>query len=222
VKAKNMEREINEFRAKRERELQEQALEMRQRIVAEITSMVVRKTPDPSSIIIDSSGMGLNGARILLYARQVPIISDEIVAALNQSTATEESGAASIGPLVSSAALRWGCVDIDRAFKALPESKQVEAEMADQKAKADTEMATAEAKARETKQKELEALAAKKRESIMQKITESTHRVAEAAGFNLVFDASGNTLNAVPLLVVTSDLPDLTDEVVSAVSTEAK
>ena len=62
---KNMEREINEFRQTRERQLQEQALRMREGIVKEITDVVMEKVRANSlDLVFDKSGMSLNGVPI--------------------------------------------------------------------------------------------------------------------------------------------------------------
>src|SRR4029077_4963717 len=59
---KNMEREINDFRQTRERQLQEQALRMREGIVKEITDVVMEKVKARSlDFVFDTSGMSLNG-----------------------------------------------------------------------------------------------------------------------------------------------------------------
>src|ERR1700747_1353695 len=59
---KNMEREINEFRQTRERQLQEQALRMREGIVKEITDVVMTKVKATHlDLVFDKSGMSLNG-----------------------------------------------------------------------------------------------------------------------------------------------------------------
>src|SRR6476646_6090254 len=65
---KNMEREINEFRQTRERQLQEQALRMREGIVKEITDVVNDKVKANSmDLVFDRSGMSLNGVPLLLF-----------------------------------------------------------------------------------------------------------------------------------------------------------
>src|SRR4030088_3537294 len=67
---KNMEREINEFRQTRERQLQEQALRMREGIVKEITDVVMDKVKTNSyDLVFDKSGMSLNGVPIVMYAK---------------------------------------------------------------------------------------------------------------------------------------------------------
>src|SRR6516164_9327827 len=63
---KNMEREINEFRQTRERQLQEQALRMREGIVKEITDVVMTKVKaSQMDMVFDKSGMSLNGVPVL-------------------------------------------------------------------------------------------------------------------------------------------------------------
>src|SRR5580704_13472648 len=67
---KNMEREINEFRQTRERQLQEQALRMREGIVKEISDVVNEKVKANSmDLVFDKSGMSLNGVPLLLFAK---------------------------------------------------------------------------------------------------------------------------------------------------------
>src|ERR1700737_5000846 len=59
---KNMEREINEFRQTRERQLQEQAMRMREGIVKEITEIINDKVKaNRYDLDFDKSGMSLNG-----------------------------------------------------------------------------------------------------------------------------------------------------------------
>jgi outer membrane protein len=64
---------------------------------------------------------------------------------------------------------------------------------------------------RTAREKELQEQAVKLREGIVAKITPALKACAEREGFNLVFDSSGNSLNGVPIVVLTHDLPDLTD-----------
>src|ERR1700680_1620914 len=67
---KNMEREINDFRQTRERQLQEQALRMREGIVKEITDVVNEKVKAQSlDLVFDKSGMSLTGVPLLLFAK---------------------------------------------------------------------------------------------------------------------------------------------------------
>jgi outer membrane protein len=92
---KNMEREINEFRQTRERQLQEQALRMREGIVKEITDVVMDKVKTNSlDLVFDKSGMSLNGVPLLMYARDNFDFTNDVVAVLNKpgraTTSTEK------------------------------------------------------------------------------------------------------------------------------------
>jgi outer membrane protein len=82
---KNMEREINEFRQTRERQLQEQALRMREGIVKEITDVVMEKVKANSlDFVFDKSGMSLNGVPLLMYAKENVDFTSDVVAVLNK------------------------------------------------------------------------------------------------------------------------------------------
>lgn len=96
---KNMEREINEFRQTRERQLQEQAMRMREGIVKEITDVVNEKVKvNGLDLVFDKSGMSLNGVPLLMYSRDNVDFTNDVVAVLNKpgrassiSTATSPS-----------------------------------------------------------------------------------------------------------------------------------
>src|SRR2546427_7278121 len=82
---KNMEREITEFRQTRERQLQEQALRMREGIVKEITDVVMDKVKANSlDLVFDKSGMSLNGVPLLMYSRENVDFTNDVVAVLNK------------------------------------------------------------------------------------------------------------------------------------------
>jgi outer membrane protein len=82
---KNMEREINEFRQTRERQLQEQALRMREGIVKEITDVVMEKVKANSlDLVFDKSGMSLNGVPLLMYSKENVDFTNDIIVVLNK------------------------------------------------------------------------------------------------------------------------------------------
>lgn len=82
---KNMEREINEFRQTRERQLQEQALRMREGIVKEITDIVMDRVKGQSmDLVFDKSGMSMNGVPVVMYSRDTYDFTTDVVAALNK------------------------------------------------------------------------------------------------------------------------------------------
>lgn len=82
---KNMEREINEFRQTRERQLQEQALRMREGIVKEITEIVMDRVKSQNmDLVFDKSGMSLNGVPLVMYARDNYDFTTDVIATLNK------------------------------------------------------------------------------------------------------------------------------------------
>jgi outer membrane protein len=82
---KSMEREINEFRQTREKQLQEQAVRMRDGIVKEITDIVMEKVKsDNMDLVFDKSGLSLNGVPTLIFARDNMDFTNELIAALNK------------------------------------------------------------------------------------------------------------------------------------------
>jgi outer membrane protein len=95
---KNMEREITEFRQTRERQLQEQALRMREGIVKEITDVVMEKVKTSNiDLVFDKSGMSLNGVPVLMYSRDTTDFTNDVVAILNKpgrATPTEKAATA--------------------------------------------------------------------------------------------------------------------------------
>jgi Outer membrane protein (OmpH-like) len=216
---KALEGGITEFRQAREKQLQEQALKMREGIVADITKLIGdRLINSADCVIVDSSGNSLNGVPIVLYARGLPDFSDEVISALNQGTRTGGSILPPNKPFVSSKTLRVGKIDMTRAFKALPESKEAENEISAAKAQAARDLGDKpDPKVKEAKDKELQATVVESRKVIISQITAGLSPVAGKGGFNLIFDSSGNSLNGVPVLIASRDIPDLTDEVIAKV-----
>lgn len=102
---KNMEREINEFRQTRERQLQEQALRMREGIVKEITEIVMDRVKTQNlDLVFDKSGMSLNGVPLVMYARDNYDFTSDIISVLNKpgrvSTVTTDKPATASSPAV--------------------------------------------------------------------------------------------------------------------------
>src|SRR5216110_382162 len=82
---KNMEREINEFRQTRERQLQEQAMRMRENIVKEITDVIMERVKSSNfDLVFDKSGMSLNGVPLVMYSRDNYDFTNDVVTVLNK------------------------------------------------------------------------------------------------------------------------------------------
>ncbi|HEY2801801.1 MAG TPA: OmpH family outer membrane protein [Chthoniobacterales bacterium] len=89
---KNMEREINEFRQTREKQLQEQAVRMRDGIVKEITDVVMTKVRAQSlDLVFDKSGVSLNGVPTVMYSKESYDFTDSVIADLNKGSAAPKA-----------------------------------------------------------------------------------------------------------------------------------
>jgi len=92
---RTMDRENSEFRANREKQLQEQSVRMRAGIVEEINKIVDAKVKAESyDLVFDKSGPSLNGVPIVLYSRDTYEFTNDVVAALNKNKGKETSEAA--------------------------------------------------------------------------------------------------------------------------------
>ena len=104
---KNMEREINEFRQTRERQLQEQALRMREGIVKEITDVVMEKVKTQNlDLVFDKSGMSLNGVPLLMYSRDNVEFTNDIITVLNKPGRASDTGTSATTATSPAAAAR--------------------------------------------------------------------------------------------------------------------
>jgi outer membrane protein len=92
---RNLEREINEFRQTREKQLQEQAVRMRNGIVEEITKIVAEKVKKENyDLVLDRSGNSLNGVPIAVYANDALDFSESIITELNKNKSAGGDAAA--------------------------------------------------------------------------------------------------------------------------------
>jgi outer membrane protein len=104
---KNMEREINEFRQTRERQLQEQAMRMREGIIKEITDiMMERVKANNYDLVFDKSGPSMNGVPVVMYSKDSADFTTDVITALNKKpvTTTTEKPATSPATTTSTAA----------------------------------------------------------------------------------------------------------------------
>ncbi|MEY2550977.1 MAG: eukaryotic-like serine/threonine-protein kinase [Verrucomicrobiota bacterium] len=218
VKAiKVQEKEINDFRQARERQLQEQALRMREGLVKEIVDAIGGGLPrGTGALIVDASGMSQSGVSLMPYSRGLPNLSAEVISFLN----AKRGGTIKFQqPLVSSKTLRFAFVDMNHAFKAWPETQAAETKINEAKEAARKEYDNAKATRTEkeasdfraTREKELQEQAKTVRDGLVAKIVAALQKRAERENFNVVFDSSGQSLNGVPVVTVAPGLPDLTD-----------
>jgi len=88
--------EIADFKNTREKQLQEQAVRMRNSIVQEITKLIQDKVKsDNFDLVFDKSGMSLNGVSVLVYSRDAMDFSDDIITQLNKNKPKDTSSSSS-------------------------------------------------------------------------------------------------------------------------------
>jgi hypothetical protein len=126
-----------------------------------------------------------SGLPFILFSSGVPDHADEIIATVNGSGANNESSSAP-WPTISSAKVRFGTFDETRMADVVPDMKS-----------ADT-----------TAGKPLPEL-------MVEKIKGAVAQAAGKAGINVIFNTTGQSLNGVPLFLVSHNLPDVTEEVVT-------
>jgi outer membrane protein len=86
---KNMEREINDFRQTRERQLQEQAMRMRETLVKEITDVIMERVKSSGyDMVFDKSGQSTNFIAVVMYAKESMDFTTDVVTTLNKRPAT--------------------------------------------------------------------------------------------------------------------------------------
>lgn len=96
---KTMEREVNEFRVTREKQLQEQSVRMRGGIVDEINKVIEDKVKaDGYDLVVDKSGPSLNGVPIVLYSRESYDFTNEVVTILNKNKGAADAAPAKADP----------------------------------------------------------------------------------------------------------------------------
>jgi outer membrane protein len=103
---KNMEREINEFRQTRERQLQEQAMRMREGIIKEITDIMMERVKASNyDLVFDKSGPSMNGVPVVMYSKDSADFTTDVITALNKKpVTTTEKPATSPATTTSTAA----------------------------------------------------------------------------------------------------------------------
>src|SRR6266404_3775862 len=101
---KNMEREINEFRQTREKQLQEQAMRMRDNIVKEITDTIMERVKTANyDLVFDKSGQSISGVNLLLHSKDGMDFTTEVITALNKKPATTTTEKPATSPATTTA-----------------------------------------------------------------------------------------------------------------------
>ena len=92
--ARNLDREIAEFRQTRERQLQEQFMRMRKDIVDDIMKVVNEKVKTAGyDLVLDKTGVSMGQVPLVLYSRADLDFSNEIISILNKNAPKPSSAA---------------------------------------------------------------------------------------------------------------------------------
>lgn len=92
--AKALEREIDEFRRRREQQLQEQVMRMRKGLLDDISQRVEEKAArDNYDLVFDKSGVSPSGVKFLLHSKDAVDFSNEVLAELNKNAPKESAPA---------------------------------------------------------------------------------------------------------------------------------
>jgi outer membrane protein len=90
--ARNLDREIAEFRGTRDRQFQEQFMRMRKDIVEDIMKSVNAKVQASGfDLVLDKGGMSLGQIPVVLFSRSDLDFSNDIIADLNKSAPAKKS-----------------------------------------------------------------------------------------------------------------------------------
>jgi outer membrane protein len=93
---KSLERDMEEFRRRRESQLQQQVVQMRKGLLEEIKTRVEEKAKrDNYDIVFDRSGKSPNGVNFLLWHKDAIDFTDEVLTDLNKGAGASASGGAS-------------------------------------------------------------------------------------------------------------------------------
>ena len=82
--ARNLDKEVNEFKSTRERQLQEQFLRMRKDIIDDIMKIVTTRVSSAGyDLVFDKSGLSMGQIPVVVYSRDDMDCSKDIIAKLN-------------------------------------------------------------------------------------------------------------------------------------------
>ncbi len=96
---RNLERELNDFKTTRERQLQEQAARLRGTIVEEIMKVVnERVAAGAYELVFDKAGNSVSGVPLVLYSREGMDFTNEIITALNKTKSADSAATPKAAP----------------------------------------------------------------------------------------------------------------------------
>lgn len=216
LELQTVERENAEFRQTREKQLQEQYVRMRDGIADDINKVIVDgvRAEGRVDLILDASGISLNGAPILLRSQGVADWTEALITKLNSA----KGGANRVhvaweGGTTSIAKLRFAVVDVQRVIESQPAMKA--AKEAAERASAEIKEVVDSGGDAKAKQEEIEKLVAGKKAEAVESVRKQIQMSAVKAGAHVVLDSSGASLNGVPLVTAHRNVPDLSNDIIT-------
>lgn len=102
-------RDIEQFRATREKQIQEQIVRLRNQMVEDIMKIVTDKVKGENfDMIFDKSGSSMNGVPVVVFSRDNMEFSDEIIKQLNKNRPPEGAASAPAAPAAPAASAPKG------------------------------------------------------------------------------------------------------------------
>jgi len=205
AEAKQLDKEITEFRAMRERQLQEHFVRERKAIIEDIMKTIkssLRLGND--ALLLDISGLSIDGTPFLLFTRKVPNYTEGLIFALNENSSSPSSQAYAADlnmPLSSMNALRFALVDVRRVLHSLPDTRDLMSQASAQNSNAkDQEMVTG------------------KLNAAVKQIQDFLSASSNLENVDLVIDSSALSMGKITVLVESHGVPDLTDKCIQTLS----
>lgn len=213
---KQLDKELRDIPAARELEAQTLSTNLKAAIVEDITKAMADavKANGHVDLLVDAGGPSLNGIPVVLRRDGVPDWTDAVVAMLNSTKPDAKKPAGEPKTeTVSTSSLRFAVIDMKRVFDASPAIQAADKALNDARAAANRADAAADAK---NKVKDLETAAGRKRAEVLDQLAKLLAGREAKSSYQLVLDSSAKSLSGVPFVTAQNALPDLSEEMITA------
>jgi len=196
--ARTLDRQITEFRSSREKELQATFVAFRKSIIDDIMAVVNRKIRDAGyNLVFDKSGMSMRQTPVVLYSPSNLDFSKESIAELNNASSGGMNKNRATGT-----GLRFASVNLEKIINQNPQLRNLINKAVQQKDEKDGS------------EKELSAA----RTRFMTRLNSQLAPICARRGADVVFDSSGLSMGQICLLLNSNGLPDLTEDLATAMA----
>jgi len=215
--AQSLDRDTRQYQASHEKQFQDESIKVRKEILDDIDRVVLDgvKADGHVDLILDASATSLIGVPFVLRHENVPDWTDAVIIALNGA----KDGAKGTGGTVSTNELHFAMIDMKRVFETSKATKLATTSIEEAKKKA---AAAADPAERRQKEKEIQESLIKMQAVIGEKLNQALADAAGKVGCQVVLDASGPSINGIPVVMVQKKLPDLSEEIIAALGGAAQ